>query len=208
MGRDQGVIPLDSANSRTIGIEAQNNGTGEAWAPVMLDAYERLVGALCSAYGLNPDQDVPAHYEWARAGKIDPWGGSTATPGHPYSGPRSWAMAQFSEYVRSTMGGTPPGKDDDDVGYLYSDPPLVQRVDHPVGDQRRRGRGRRAAGPGRAPGLQPKRSGRRGVLPRLVGHRSRDPVGAIELAVRGGFLVPTVTRPEPAPAECTVGALT
>ena len=42
-----GTVPLDGANSRTINIEAANNGTGEPWSPQMQDSYARGVAALC-----------------------------------------------------------------------------------------------------------------------------------------------------------------
>jgi hypothetical protein len=88
----RGTVPLDSANSYCIGIEAQNNGVGENWAPVMVDAYERLVAALCSAYGLDPLRDIMAHFEWAPTRKIDPWGGNNPTAGFTYTGPHEWIM--------------------------------------------------------------------------------------------------------------------
>ena len=50
----RGTIPLDSGNSHTIGIEAQNSGVGELWSAQMLGCYEVLVAALCDAYGLVP----------------------------------------------------------------------------------------------------------------------------------------------------------
>ena len=48
-GGPWGPIPLDSANSRVIGIEAGNNGVGEPWPDVMQDAYVAGVAALADA---------------------------------------------------------------------------------------------------------------------------------------------------------------
>ena len=93
-----GQIPLDSANSYAIGIEAQNNGVGENWSPVMVDSYERLVSALCDAYNLDPLKDVMAHFEWAPSRKIDPWGGNQVTAGFSYTGPHEWIMRGGSGY--------------------------------------------------------------------------------------------------------------
>lgn len=104
----RGTIPLDSANSYTIGIEAQNNGVGENWAPEMVAAYEVLVAALCSAYGMDPIRDIMAHFEWAPSRKIDPWGGNTPTPGYEdITGPREWIMNQFRQEVKDRQGGSP-----------------------------------------------------------------------------------------------------
>lgn len=110
----RGQVPLDSGNSRMIGIEAANNGVGENWAPNMVVAYETLCAALDDAYNLKPQDDI-AHFEWAPTRKIDPWGGNTSTPGYPYTGPRMWDMHGFRSGVANRMGGgiplPPPGDD-------------------------------------------------------------------------------------------------
>jgi hypothetical protein len=116
----KGTVPLDSGNSRLLGIEAQNAGTGESWAPVMVDAYERLVAALSDAYGFVPATDVPAHFQWAPTRKIDPWGGNTPTPGYPYTGPHPWTMAGFTANVAARMGGQLPPPEGDLVLYLIA----------------------------------------------------------------------------------------
>jgi len=108
-----GTVPLDSGNSRMIGIEAQNNGVGELWSAEMLGCYELLVAALCEAYGLLPATDVPAHFEWAPSRKVDPWGGSLATAGYPYTGPREWDMGGFTANVAALMAGEVPPQEDD-----------------------------------------------------------------------------------------------
>jgi len=110
----RGQIPLDSANSRTIGIEAQNTGVGELWSPAMVESYTIGVGAMCRAYGMDVMRDVMAHFEWAPGRKIDPWGGNVATAGYPFTGPRSWIMsggAGFRDYA--AIGATQPGDDPD-----------------------------------------------------------------------------------------------
>lgn len=116
-----GQVPLDSANSRCLGIEAANNGTGEYWAPEMVDAYERLVAALCSAYRLDPLRDVMAHFEWAPSRKIDPWGGNTPTPGFGYTGPHQWNMRGGAGFVNMVAKrGTPVVEDDEVFPHLAS----------------------------------------------------------------------------------------
>ncbi len=189
----QGTIAADLANARAIGIEAQNNGVGELWAPVMVDAYERLVAALCSAYRLIPAPDVWAHFRWAPGRKIDPWGGSTATPGFAYTGPRQWlwdATSGFPAGVARRMAGTPgPTPEDDDVAYLYSDPRWANTWLIP-GGQNVDGAG---AGALIEQGV-PQASSQNDHVVAACCHASwglegESPAAIIDLAVRGGFLV-------------------
>lgn len=60
-------------NSWSIGIEAENNGVGEVWPAVQVDAYAKLCAALCRHYNIPVDR-VKGHKEICRpAGrKIDP----------------------------------------------------------------------------------------------------------------------------------------
>ena len=120
----RGIVPLDSANSRMLGIEAQNTGTGEYWPEQMIDAYERLLAAINNAYGLNPMLDEPAHFQWAPSRKIDPWGGNQSTTGFPYTGPHSWDMGGFNQNVAARMQGVPhppdPAVDDGSNVHLAS----------------------------------------------------------------------------------------
>lgn len=90
-GRDTwgGGVPDDSMNSYAIGIEAGNNGTGEAWPTVQQDNYVRLVKALMAGYGI-PLGHVRAHFEWAPDRKIDPAGNSRYA-----TGGNKWNMDQF-----------------------------------------------------------------------------------------------------------------
>jgi hypothetical protein len=66
-------IPPGSANKWTIGIEAENMGTGkEPWPEVQLDAYKRGVAAICKHLGLDPAYAVVGHKEYAPSRKPDP----------------------------------------------------------------------------------------------------------------------------------------
>lgn len=60
-------------NSWSIGIEAENNGVGEVWPDVQVNAYAKLCAVLCKHYNL-PVSRVKGHKEICRpAGrKIDP----------------------------------------------------------------------------------------------------------------------------------------
>jgi hypothetical protein len=63
------------SNAFSLGIEAENDGTGEPWPTVQLDAYALLCAALAHAYGL-PVGRILGHKEvCAPPGrKIDPYG--------------------------------------------------------------------------------------------------------------------------------------
>jgi hypothetical protein len=121
----RGTIGQDNCNANSIGIEAANSGVGEVWSAQMVDAYERLVAALCSAYGLLAT-DCVAHYEWGgpnppTAGrKIDPWG---PAEGVSYGGSRPWDMRSGSGFLAAVarrMTGEPEPDDDDVEPHLAS----------------------------------------------------------------------------------------
>ena len=88
-----GTIPLDKGNAYGIAIEAAG-GYGDPWPAEQTDAYLVLVAALCSAYGLDVDRDVLAHFEWCEPScpgrKVDPAG-----PSPWATGSGSWDMDAF-----------------------------------------------------------------------------------------------------------------
>lgn len=65
----------DQANTNArkylIGFECENNGTGEPWGAVQLDAMARCNAAFCDHYGWDPMTRVIGHKEWTTR-KIDP----------------------------------------------------------------------------------------------------------------------------------------
>lgn len=58
-------------NDHAIGIEAENNGLGELWPEVQMDAYARGCAALAKHVNLT-EKAVIGHKEWAPTRKIDP----------------------------------------------------------------------------------------------------------------------------------------
>ena len=81
------------SNTRSIGIEAENTGTGETWSDAQLDAYVRLCAELCKEFKWPVTRDrVVGHKEAAvpRGRKIDP---NFSTP--------SLNMNQFRAYVKA-----------------------------------------------------------------------------------------------------------
>lgn len=63
--------PTNNANYHTIGIEAVNNGVGQDWPAVQLDAYKRGSAAILRRVGRNSN-DCVGHKEYSSEGKIDP----------------------------------------------------------------------------------------------------------------------------------------
>jgi hypothetical protein len=103
-GGPWGPIPLDSANSRVIGIEAGNNGVGEPWPDVMQDAYVAGVAALADAYGVEAG-NILAHHEWAPTRKLDPAGPSRFGS---INSSQSWDMDRFRAAVSEARGHSSP----------------------------------------------------------------------------------------------------
>jgi LysM repeat protein len=93
-------IPQNGANSRVIGIEAGNDGVGEAWPDVMQEAYVKGVAALAAAYRIDTKM-ILSHQEWAPGRKVDPSGpsrfGSKNASG-------SWNMDNFRAAVAQKRG--------------------------------------------------------------------------------------------------------
>ena len=99
----RGTVPQDKGNQYTVSIEAANAGTGETWPTEQLDAYLVLVSTLCDCLGLDPVEDVCAHFEWAPTRKIDPAG-----PPRYASGGASWNMNSFRADVLAVADGATP----------------------------------------------------------------------------------------------------
>lgn len=67
----RGTVPQDSMNTHAVSIEAANNGVGEWWPQVQIDAYFALSLALTSRLDLQPT-DICEHALYAPSRKIDP----------------------------------------------------------------------------------------------------------------------------------------
>lgn len=73
-GGPKAGIPANQANTYAYGIEAENDGIGEPWPAVQLNAYYRLCAALLEYMGTKDVSKVIGHKEWAPGRKIDPTG--------------------------------------------------------------------------------------------------------------------------------------
>lgn len=74
VARPSGTVAGGDGNVLYIGIEAQNEGTGEAWPKAQYDAYTLLAAVLCVEITGNSAQTVRGHKETSTEGKIDPAG--------------------------------------------------------------------------------------------------------------------------------------
>jgi hypothetical protein len=90
-------LPRDTANTRTIGVEMGNAGTGEPWPRAQIDAAIAVGAALIIGYGWTIDRLI-AHKEWCGPGtstpgrKIDPFG--PWAPGDAWPAGSSWGAQQ------------------------------------------------------------------------------------------------------------------
>jgi LysM repeat protein len=105
-GGPWGPIPVDSANSRVIGIEAGNNGIGEPWPDVMQTSYVKGVAALADKFDID-GANILAHHEWAPTRKVDPAGPSRFGS---INASQSWDMKVFRDAVNKARGQAAPIK--------------------------------------------------------------------------------------------------
>jgi len=116
----RGTIPQDTGNTRGFQIEVANNGTGEPWPQVQIDAYFRASNAL-NAYVGNQPTDVITHNVWAPTRKIDPATASAVQgPWVPRSSTSSgtWNLDDIKAECAARAakpGPRPPTGDDDEV---------------------------------------------------------------------------------------------
>jgi len=110
---DGRTVPLDSANSRVIGMEIANNGVGQAFPAAQIDACFRASTALCDAYRVRPD-NVVIHQVWAPSRKIDPATASAVQGAwRPDSTTSSgtWSLGDVRAECLARAGGSPPPTD-------------------------------------------------------------------------------------------------
>jgi hypothetical protein len=70
--RSSGTVAAGDGNRLYIGIEAFNDGVGEPWPEVQLNAYARLCAVLSVKITHNSVNTVRGHKETSVTGKIDP----------------------------------------------------------------------------------------------------------------------------------------
>lgn len=106
----RGTVPLDGANSRTWAFEVANNGVGEAWPQVQIDAYFKASNEMNRRFGNKPT-DVFNHQTWAPTRKIDPaTAAAVQGPWKPraINGSGTWNQDDVRAECTKRAGGTPP----------------------------------------------------------------------------------------------------
>jgi len=109
-----GTIPVDQANTHVVGIEAANNGVGQAWPAVQIDSYFTINNALANFYGWLP-ADCLTHHEWTPGRKIDPaTAGAVEGPWRPGSLNTSgtWSMVDIRAEANRRASTPPPIEED------------------------------------------------------------------------------------------------
>jgi len=131
----RGTVPKDSGNSTTWAIEVANNGVGEPWPVVQVDAYFAASNELNRRFG-NLPSDVFSHALGAGDGwtdrKIDPARGSSVEgPWQPreVNSSGTWSLADIRAEClrRSSSSPIPPPPNGDDMPSI-----LIKGGDNPT----------------------------------------------------------------------------
>ncbi|MDF2732659.1 MAG: N-acetylmuramoyl-L-alanine amidase family 2 [Desertimonas sp.] len=104
----RGQVPLDSMNTRALGCEIANTGTGEQYPQAQVDAMF-VVSNVCNRRFGNQPADVASHNLWAPTRKIDPATTNVAGPWQPRSSTSSgtWSTDDIRGECSSRAGSGP-----------------------------------------------------------------------------------------------------
>lgn len=109
----RGTVPMDSMNTRAVGIEMGNDGIGEQWPQAQVDAVFLVSNLLNQKFGNQPD-DISTHQFYAPDRKVDPATTNVAGPWQPTSCTNSgtWdrASVQAECLARAGSSGQPSPK--------------------------------------------------------------------------------------------------
>jgi hypothetical protein len=120
------VVPKDGCNSRAIGIEISNNGIGQSYPQIQIDACFATSNRLAAAYLGGRFDDILHHHDYAPDRKIDnataaavqgPW-----RPGAINSS-GSWELHDLRVEALARARWTPPpptSEEDDMPRYIYA----------------------------------------------------------------------------------------
>lgn len=106
----RGVSPTDQGNTTGFQIEVCNDGVGENWPQVQVDAYFRGSNALNAFVGNQPT-DIITHNAWAPTRKIDPaTANAVQGPWHPRSCTTSgtWDLGDIRAECAARAGAPAP----------------------------------------------------------------------------------------------------
>lgn len=116
----RGTVPQDSMNTYAVGIECGNDGVGEPWPQVQVDALIAAANCINRRLG-NISSDIAGHAHYAPTRKIDP--ATAAAVQGPWK-PRSinssgtWNLDDMRAIHAQRWGGAPPTPPplEDDMG--------------------------------------------------------------------------------------------
>jgi len=106
----KGTVPNDSMNTYAVGMEICNNGVGEPYPQVQIDAAFKVSNVVAERCGLSPT-DVATHNLWAPDRKIDPaTAAAVQGPWHPGSCTSSgtWDVDDLRAECVRRAGSKPP----------------------------------------------------------------------------------------------------
>lgn len=112
----RGTVPTDGMNSRAVGIECANNGVGESWPQVQIDALISTANAVNAHIG-NVATDISSHHAYAPDRKIDPaTANAVQGPWKPSSvnSSGSWNLTDMGTVHTQRWGGSAPPITEDD----------------------------------------------------------------------------------------------
>jgi hypothetical protein len=113
----RGTVPVDQGNTTMWGIEAQNNGVGQSWPQVQIDAYFRCNEALAEMFG-NQVTDLISHQGYAPTRKIDP-ATNTAVQGpwvpHSVTSSGTWDYREIRDEAVRRAGTHPPTPQEEEM---------------------------------------------------------------------------------------------
>ena len=117
----RGTVPADGMNTRAVGVEMGNDGLGEQWPEVQVNAAFIVSNTINSHLG-NQFDDIATHQFYAPDRKIDPATTNVAGPWQPKSctSSGSWDRGSVQDECKSRAGHIPPPQpkppqDDDDM---------------------------------------------------------------------------------------------
>jgi hypothetical protein len=119
-GWSKGAVPADSMNSYAFGMELSNNGTGEPYPAIQIDAAFTISNVVNQRCGNQPT-DVGTHFDYAPGRKIDPAKASAVQgpwrPGSVGNSTDTWDVGSVATECARRAQAPQPGEDD--MALLY-----------------------------------------------------------------------------------------
>lgn len=116
------TVPLDKMNTQAVGIEICNNGVGEEYPAVQIDACFKTSIAIANNLGI-PADDAMIHQVWAPTRKIDPavaYGVQGSFKPHSITSSGTWSLIDLQAELRLRSQSLPlPDDEDDDMARSF-----------------------------------------------------------------------------------------